>query len=74
MNTVRPYSSHIDAIHYEGGALVVEWQNGSRTIYSGVPPDVAQRVLSSQNASYGQALHTHIRGRYPHKTVKVGDD
>ena len=64
------YSSHVDAAGYdpETGELHIDWQRGTRTVYVGVPPEVARDVLSAP--SIGQALHAHVRGKFDHKTMK----
>lgn len=60
----RVYSSHVEQIGYdvETGDLHVVWSRGNGTVFAGVPPDVAQRVLSAP--SIGEALHAEVRGRY----------
>lgn len=65
MPALKPvFSSHIAAIGYEDGMLVVQYKTGRVAHYSGVPPDVAERVLSAP--SVGEAMHAEIRGKYDH--------
>lgn len=56
------YSSHIASIGYdaEAMALHVEYSSGKTAAYEGVPPDVAESVLSAP--SIGEELHRTIRG------------
>ena len=60
----RVFSSHINSIGYdaESGELTVEFGNGSTVVYSGVPPNVADNVLSAP--SIGEAVWGSLRGRY----------
>ena len=64
------FSSHIDRVSYDdaAGKLMVQYQNGKTSVHDGVPPDVAERVMSSP--SVGEALHKHIRGRFPHSYLE----
>ena len=66
----KVFSSHVDEVGSDSaaGELHVAYGNGKTAVYSGVPPDVASSVLNS--ASIGQALHAHIRGRFPHKYLE----
>lgn len=70
MTARRVFSSHIETIDYapESGQFIVEWRGGARTIYAGVPEEVARRIASSP--SIGEALHREIRGRFPFETIK----
>ena len=61
------YSSAVDRVGYdeEQHELHVEWSDGKRSIYSDVPPPVADQV---QNAwSVGKALHQMVKGNYGHR-------
>ena len=60
------FSSHVDTVTYDdaSGRLSVKYQNGSVAVHTGVPPGVADNVFDA--VSIGKALHTHIRGKFPH--------
>jgi hypothetical protein len=59
------YSSHVDAIGYEGDTLIVQWSSGKVSHYENVPPDVADEVMNSP--SIGSALRQSIKGTYRHR-------
>jgi len=62
------FSSHINQIGHDPdtGELHVAWDSGKRSIYSGVPADVAQTVMRSW--SVGKALTTKVKGgQYEHR-------
>lgn len=63
------YSSHVDTVSYddEKQELSVRWDTGKTSIYSGVPPYVANEVMNSW--SVGKALHSLIKNNdaYPHR-------
>jgi len=61
------FSSHVRRIGHDAqtGELHVQWDSGKTSVYSGVPPDVADRV---QNAwSVGKALREEVKNAYPHR-------
>ncbi len=58
------YSSHVSRIGYEGGNLIVEWQNGKTSVYEGVPERLANEVMNS--ASIGSALQS-IKKSFQHR-------
>ena len=70
MSDLRPvYSSHIAGIGYDAelGVLRVEYRDGGRYEYEGVPADVADGVMGAP--SIGEAMHASVRGRYRHRRV-----
>lgn len=58
------YSSHVEAIGYDEEAheLHVGWQSGRTTVYEGVDPEKARRVMNA--ASVGSALHAEVKGQH----------
>jgi hypothetical protein len=60
------FSSHVAEIGYDDDeeTLVVEYQNGSKVAYQGVPASVADQVVNAP--SIGSALHRLIKDRYEH--------
>lgn len=58
------YSSSVTAVDYEDGALLVQWKNGKISSYSGVPEDVAARVMNAP--SVGAVLRSDIIPTYNH--------
>jgi hypothetical protein len=63
------YSSHVNKVGYDAEAreLVVEWDTGRVSAYSGVPPDVADEALNAW--SVGSFLNNAIKRHYPHRYV-----
>lgn len=61
------YSSHIDSLAYDDATstLHVRYSKGNTAIYEGVPANVAAQVM--QAPSIGTALHSLVRGQFPHK-------
>lgn len=62
MEMVQVDSSNIDAIGYDEEAqeLHVQFQGGSEYVYSGVPGDVHERLMSAP--SKGRFLNTEVKG------------
>lgn len=69
MNSV--FSSHIDSVGYDEEGLVVLWNTGRYSRYSGVPQEVAEKVMSSW--SVGEALNSMVKGRYDHEYIGGGE-
>jgi len=64
------YSSVVQEIGYEDGKLAVVWKRtGKTSTYTGVPPELAQRVMNAP--SIGQALRESVRGVYTHEYADV---
>lgn len=63
------HSSHVDKIGYsaETAELLVVWDSGKTSVYSGVPSALADEVLNSW--SVGSALSARIKGQYEHRYV-----
>ncbi len=63
------FSSHVSEIGYDADTaeLIVVWQSGKTSAYSGVPDDVAREVVNA--ASVGSAVRDMIKGVYPHRYV-----
>ena len=59
------HSSHIEAIGYEDGNLIVQYKSGKVAVHAGVPEDIANQVINS--GSVGTALHLLVKGTYPHE-------
>ncbi len=65
------YSSVVQEIGYEDGKLAVVWKRtGKTSTYTGVPPEVAQRVMNAP--SIGQALRESVQGTYSHGYEEEG--
>lgn len=61
------YSTNVQSIEYDDATkdMYVNWLKGKRSVYSGVPEDVA---LECANApSVGTFLNTEIKGKYAHR-------
>lgn len=63
------FSSNVQSVGYdsETGDLLVTWNNGRRSAYSGVPEGVA--IQLSKAPSVGTMLNTEIKPAYPHRYV-----
>ena len=61
------FSSHIDSVGYDPDTseLHVRYQNGKTSVHEQVPPETANNVLGA--VSIGQAIHEHVRGKFPHR-------
>jgi len=61
------YSTNVQAIGYdeETQDLYVIWLKGKRSIYSGVPEDVAVQLANAP--SVGAMMNSDIKNRYPHR-------
>jgi hypothetical protein len=62
------YSSHVGRIGYDAETkeLHVQWQDtGKTSIYSGVPPAVADATMNAW--SVGKALTADVKKFYPHR-------
>ncbi len=60
-------SSNIKGIAHDGEDLYVEFNNGSRYKYFGVPDSVYQEFINT--ASPGTFLNDNIKGAYRHQRV-----
>ena len=61
------YSSHVNTVAYndETQEMMVTWDSGKTSIYSGVPPQHFDGATHSW--SVGKYLHEHIKPTYPHR-------
>lgn len=61
------YSSNVSSIGYDDEAkeLYVTWSNGKRSVYSGVPEELAKDVANAP--SVGSILNTEVKPFYAHR-------
>lgn len=61
---IQKLSSHVSAVGYdaESGELHIEYSNGTKAVYHGVPADIAELVTNGY--SVGSALHNHVKGKF----------
>lgn len=61
------YSSNVQSLDYdeESKSLYVNWLKGKRSVYAGVPEDLA--VECANAPSVGSFLNTEIKGKYAHR-------
>ena len=61
------FSSHVSRVGYSADTqeLYVTWDTGKTSVYSGVPPDVANQTMNSW--SVGSALTSDIKANFPHR-------
>ena len=61
------YSSHVSRIGFsaETQELFVTWDTGKTSVYSGVPPAVADATMNAW--SVGKALTADVKNTYPHR-------
>lgn len=61
------YSSNVSVVAYdeETKDLIITWTKGKRSIYSGVPEELA--VQLSNAGSVGSMLNAEIKPYYPHR-------
>ena len=63
------FSTMVEEIAYddETSEFLVTWKNGKRSVYEGVPEDVAEQVASAP--SVGQAMNQLVKNTYQHRYV-----
>lgn len=64
----RPvFSERAQEVSYDDTTqeMTVVWRNGKRTVYSGVPEDMALDL--SVAPSVGSMINSHFTGRFPHR-------
>jgi hypothetical protein len=63
------FSDRLTKIGYDPDRqeLLVQWKKGRVSAYSGVPPEIAERVMTAW--SVGQALNEYVIPVYPHHYV-----
>ena len=61
------FSSHVSRVGYDADTqeLHVEWDSGKTSVYSGVPPDVADEARKSW--SVGTFLTENVKYQFPHR-------
>ena len=61
------YSSNVSNIGYDPDTkeLVVTWSKGKRSIYSGVPEELAEQLVNAP--SVGSMLNAEIKPYYAHR-------
>jgi hypothetical protein len=61
------YSSQVKEVGHDPatGEMHVTWSSGKTSVYTGVPPDVADSVRTSY--SVGKALSEQVKPFYPHR-------
>lgn len=61
------YSSNVQSIGYndETKEMLVTWTRGKRSVYSGVPPELAEQVANAP--SVGSMLNAEIKPYYAHR-------
>ena len=61
------YSSNVSSVGYdpETKELSITWMKGKRSIYSGVPEELAEQLVVAP--SVGSMLNAEIKNYYPHR-------
>lgn len=61
------YSSNVSSVGYDSDTkeLVITWTKGKRSVYSGVPEELAEQLVNA--ASVGSMLNTEIKPYYAHR-------
>ena len=61
------YSSNVSTVGYdeESKELIITWAKGKRSIYSGVPAELADQLASA--SSVGSMLNAEIKPYYAHR-------
>ena len=61
------YSSNVASVGYDSDAkeLLITWTKGKRSIYSGVPEELAEQI--SNAPSVGSMLNEEIKPYYAHR-------
>lgn len=61
------YSSNVSVVGYddESKELFITWTKGKRSIYSGVPAELAEQLANA--GSVGSMMRTDIIPYYPHR-------
>lgn len=70
MEYTQVESTNVLGVGYEIGTctLLVDFLNGSRYIYSDVPPDVADGLVNAD--SVGKYLAKHVKGKYDYQRIR----
>ena len=61
------YSSNVSEVGYdpETKELFITWTRGKRSVYSGVPEELAEQLVNAP--SVGSMINTEIKGYYSHR-------
>lgn len=61
------YSSNVESVGYDSEAkeLIVTWKKGKRSIYAGVPEELAEQL--SNAPSVGSMINAEIKPYYSHR-------
>lgn len=61
------YSSNVSTVGYdpETKELIITWTRGKRSIYSGVPEELAEQLATA--GSVGSMLNSEIKPYYAHR-------
>jgi hypothetical protein len=61
------FSSMVSTVAWEdNGDLIITWaKGGRRSVYSGVPEDVAEQLAHAP--SVGQMINSDVKNVYPHR-------
>jgi hypothetical protein len=61
------YSSNVQMVGYDEKTkeLIVTWTKGKRSIYSGVPEELAVQIVNAP--SVGSILNLEVKPYYPHR-------
>lgn len=61
------YSSNVSTVGYDPDTLelIITWTKGKRSIYSGVPEELAEQLVNAP--SVGSMMRTEIVPYYPHR-------
>lgn len=61
-------SSNIDAVGHEGDVLTVQFRNGVKYRYSGVPADTFENLMKAD--SIGKFVNSEIKPNFPYEKVE----
>lgn len=61
------YSSNVSSVGYDSDTkeLVITWTKGKRSVYSGVPEELAEQLVNA--ASVGSMLNAEVKPYFPHR-------
>ena len=65
MHAVR--STNVEAVGHDGADLHVKFKGGAHYVYHDVPDATFRALMASD--SIGLFVHTHIKGKFPHRKV-----
>lgn len=61
------YSSNVSTVGYDPDTkeLIITWTKGKRSIYSGVPEELAEQLANA--SSVGSMLNAEVKPYFPHR-------